>query len=158
MQGAVHRRDTIFVNYPTWLSKTSATLYGTTPDSSLETSFTLIATDGELSDTLDVIVLVEEQTSVNDQSILTESYSLYPNYPNPFNPNTKIEFRIANFGFVSLKVYDVLGNEIATLVNNELPEGEYEIEFDAPGLPNGIYFYQLKAGDFIQTKKMVLLK
>jgi photosystem II stability/assembly factor-like uncharacterized protein len=95
-------------------------------------------------------------------------FSLSQNYPNPVNPSTKIEFRIADFGFVNLKVYDVLGNEIATLVNEEKQPGTYEVEFSAKGgsasggnaysLPSGIYFYQLKTGNYIETKKMVLMK
>jgi hypothetical protein len=99
---------------------------------------------------------------------LVENFTLYQNYPNPFNPVTDIEFRIADFGFVSLKVYDVLGNEIATLINEERPAGEYEVNFDATnltggisakgGYASGVYFYQLRAGDFTETKKMVLLR
>jgi len=85
-------------------------------------------------------------------------YVLYQNYPNPFNPRTNIGFRIADRGFVSIKVYDVLGKEIATLVNEEKPAGNYEVEFDATNLTSGIYFYQLKAGNLIETKKMLLLK
>jgi photosystem II stability/assembly factor-like uncharacterized protein len=98
-------------------------------------------------------------------------YSLYQNYPNPFNPTTIIKFSIPTspssssllkgrnkVGFVSLKVYDVLGNEIANLVNEEKPAGEYEVDFDGTGLSSGIYFYQLQAGQYLQTKKMVLLK
>ena len=95
-------------------------------------------------------------------------FELAQNYPNPFNPTTKIKFTIpqtdnplqgrARGGLVILKVYGVLGNEITTLINEEKPAGEYEVEFDASGLTSGIYFYQLKAGSFIQTKKMVYLK
>jgi hypothetical protein len=89
---------------------------------------------------------------------LVMNYILFQNYPNPFNPSTKIEFHIADFGFVSLKVYDLLGSEVATLVNEEKPAGEYEVEFDGNKLPSGIYFYQLIAGDFVEAKKMILLK
>jgi subtilisin-like proprotein convertase family protein len=103
---------------------------------------------------------------------LPVGFSLYQNYPNPFNPSTKIKFTIPSVGtsfmkFVQLKVYDVLGNEVATLVNEELPAGEYEVEFDtksissfrlARNLSSGIYFYQLKAENFIETKKMILIK
>ena len=92
-----------------------------------------------------------------DNEMPTE-YVLYQNYPNPFNPRTNIGFRIADRGFVSIKVYDVLGKEIATLVNEEKPAGNYEVEFDATNLTSGIYFYQLKAGNLIETKKMLLLK
>jgi photosystem II stability/assembly factor-like uncharacterized protein len=108
---------------------------------------------------------------------LPESFLLYQNYPNPFNPSTKIKFTIPSVGtsfmkFVQLKVYDVLGNEIATLVDEELTAGEYEVTFDAASSienpASGIYFYQLlvsalqskdgKAGSFIETKKMILLR
>ena len=114
---------------------------------------------------------IYKNTIVNNVELQSEStkYFLNQNYPNPFNPSTNIKFRIADFGFVTLKVYDVLGNEIATLVNEEKPAGEYEVIFDASsgirnlpagrqGLVSGIYFYQLKFGDYIQTKKMVYLK
>jgi len=85
-------------------------------------------------------------------------YCLSNNFPNPFNPSTKIEFRIADYGFVSLKVYDVLGNEIATLVNEEKPVGSYEVEFNASNLPSGVYFYTLRSNNFMATKKLALLK
>jgi hypothetical protein len=85
-------------------------------------------------------------------------YSLEQNYPNPFNPITKIQFAVGNRQFVSLKVYDILGRQVATLVSEEKSLGSYTIEFNAGELSSGIYFYQLKAGDFISTKKLVLLK
>jgi hypothetical protein len=89
--------------------------------------------------------------------IATE-FKLEQNYPNPFNPSTVISYQLPVTGNVTLKVYDVLGNEIATLVNEEKPTGEYEIEFNATGLPSGIYFYKLVAGEYTQTRKMILLK
>lgn len=90
-------------------------------------------------------------------------FSLAQNYPNPFNPSTKIKFTIpyvetGHAPSVLLKVYDVLGNEVVTLVNEDKPAGEYEVEFDATALTSGIYFYRLKAGSFIETKKMILIK
>ena len=91
-------------------------------------------------------------------------FNLYQCYPNPFNPSTKIKYSIPSSvethgdASVQLKVYDVLGREVAILVNEEKKPGEYEVEFNASNLPSGVYFYQLKAGEFIQTKKMVLLK
>jgi len=84
--------------------------------------------------------------------------SLAQNYPNPFNPNTKIKFVIAKSSLVNLKVYNVLGKEAITLVNEERPAGNYEVEFNATDLPSGVYFYQLRAGSFIQTNKMILMK
>ena len=93
-----------------------------------------------------------------EEKPIANEFRLEQNYPNPFNPSTKIGFRISDRGFVSLKVYDVLGNEIATLINKELPAGEYETEFNGSSLPSGIYFYQLKAGESVDTKKMMLIK
>jgi len=94
----------------------------------------------------------------NTNEFSPTEFKLLQNYPNPFNPNTTIRFTISDVRFTILKIYDVLGNEVATLVNEELPAGEYEIGFDGSELTNGIYFYQLKAGSFIQTKKMILIK
>jgi hypothetical protein len=85
-------------------------------------------------------------------------FTLEQNYPNPFNPSTKIKYEIPVGGFVRLKVYDVLGNEITTLVQEEKSVGTYEIQFDASEIPSGIYFYKLSAGSFTQTNKMVLTK
>jgi WD40 repeat protein len=90
-------------------------------------------------------------------------FKLYENYPNPFNPVTKIKYSVPSAGnslmkFLQLKVYDILGNEVATLVNGEKSAGNYEVEFNANSLPSGIYFYQLKAEGFVEFKKMVLIK
>jgi len=93
----------------------------------------------------------------NDYDLIAE-YSLFSNYPNPFNPSTSIQYSINSMQFVTLKVYDVLGKEVATLVNEEKPSGHYEINFNASNLASGIYYYQLRAGEFVETKKMTLLK
>lgn len=90
--------------------------------------------------------------------IIPADYVLSQNFPNPFNPTTKIEYNVPELSFVILKVYDVLGNEIGTLVNEEKPIGRYKVEFNATTLPSGIYFYRLQAGNFVETKKMVLLR
>jgi len=97
-------------------------------------------------------------TAIENEDQLPLKFSLSQNYPNPFNPTTKIKFTIPQTGFTSLKVYDVLGNEVTTLVNEEKPAGEYEVEFDANTLTSSVYFYRLRAGEFIQTKKMILIK
>jgi len=89
---------------------------------------------------------------------LPESFILEQNYPNPFNPSTTIGFQLPEKSYVEITVYDVLGNEVATLVDEYKPAGRYEIEFNASGLSTGVYFYRLQAGGFIQTKKMVLMK
>jgi hypothetical protein len=94
----------------------------------------------------------------DDNNSVPREFYLAQNYPNPFNPSTKIKFQIADAGIVSLKVFDILGNEVLTLVNEQKPAGSYEVEFDASSLTSGVYFYQLKSGNLVQTKKMVLLK
>ncbi len=86
------------------------------------------------------------------------SFELKQNFPNPFNPSTTIRFNIPQTGFVSLKVFDVLGNEVTTLVNEELSANSYEISLNAAGLSSGVYFYKLVSGDFIDVKKMMLIK
>ena len=85
-------------------------------------------------------------------------YSLSQNYPNPFNPTTRIGFEIRDLGFVSLKIYDVLGREVSTLVNEVRQPGSYETTFDAAGLASGVYLYRLEAKDFVSTKKLLLLR
>lgn len=99
----------------------------------------------------------------HDQETLPVNFSLYQNYPNPFNPSTEIKYQIPSVETghapsVQLIVYDILGNEIETLVNEEKPVGSYEVKFNAKGLPSGVYFYQIRAGSYIETKKMLLLK
>lgn len=101
-------------------------------------------------------------TSVEKTEELANNYELSQNYPNPFNPSTTIKFSIPESGFVSLKVYDLLGKEVASVVNEELNAGSYTVSFDASqstqGLSSGIYFYRLEANSFIQTKKLTLIK
>jgi photosystem II stability/assembly factor-like uncharacterized protein len=111
-------------------------------------------------ETTTMFIVSSEPLSADDYGhLLPLKHSLEQNYPNPFNPTTNIGYRIPEFGFVTLKVYDLLGKEVATLVNEEKPAGNYEVNFDASGLSSGIYFYKLKVGnEFIETKKLVLLK
>jgi len=97
-------------------------------------------------------------TDVEEEGSLPESHLLSQNYPNPFNPTTKINYSISQTGIVTLTVFDVLGNEIASLVNEEKSTGNYEFTFDTAGLPSGIYFYKLQTGSFTETKKMILLR
>lgn len=129
--------------------------------------FTIPGLETKLTDEI-VVSVVNEQT-------VPRTFSLEQNYPNPFNPSTSIEYRVGSMEYVTLKVFDVLGNEVATLVNEFKPAGRYKIEFSTHSglsgikeLSSGIYFYQLlvsalqskdgKAGSFIETKKMILLK
>lgn len=101
-----------------------------------------------------------QMTSVEDKQVGTvpKEYSLEQNYPNPFNPSTKIEFAIPAQSEVSLKVYNVLGQEVATLVNESIKAGHHVVNFDASGLASGMYFYKVVAGSFVSTRKMLLLK
>ncbi len=92
-----------------------------------------------------------------DNQLPTE-FNLSQNHPNPFNPSTKIKYAISSKQYATIKVYDILGNEIETLVNEEKSPGTYEVTWNAVGLPSGVYFYQLCAGSLIETKKMILLR
>ncbi len=105
----------------------------------------------------EVLDIVSE---VKDENYLLNNFSLEQNFPNPFNPTTKIEYSIPTGvrNLVTLKVYDILGNEVAKLVDEYKPAGRYEVTFDASKLSSGIYFYKLNAGNFIETKKMILMK
>ncbi len=89
---------------------------------------------------------------------IPSEYSIEQNYPNPFNPTTTIRYSIPENGFVILKIYNAIGKEMAVLVNETKEAGNYNLQFDASLLPSGVYFYQLKASSFVETKKMVLLK
>ena len=97
-------------------------------------------------------------TDVEDAGQLPQNYALDQNYPNPFNPATTITYAVPQNSFISLRVFDILGNEVQTLVNETKSAGTYTVSFDAASVPSGIYFYTLEAGNFITTKKMVLIK
>jgi len=92
------------------------------------------------------------------ENLLPTTSYLYQNYPNPFNPSTKISWQAPVGSWQTLKIYDILGNQVATIVDEFKPAGKYETEFNAASLPSGVYFYQLKAGEFISTKKMIIMK
>jgi hypothetical protein len=97
-------------------------------------------------------------TSIGDNGLSPQDFALEQNYPNPFNPSTTIKYSIREKSLATLKIYDVLGNEVTTLVNEVKPAGVYTIRFDASLLTSGVYFYKLSAGNFNQTKKMILLR
>lgn len=106
-------------------------------------------------------ITVKYSQSVGIQQISTEvpeHFQLKQNYPNPFNPVTKLEFGISDLGFVSLKVYDIQGREVTTLVNEQLKPGTYEVDFNGNSFTSGMYFYRLVSEEFIETKKMILTK
>jgi hypothetical protein len=111
----------------------------------------------------DTLVVDLPPTNIdNTQTNIPVTFELKQNFPNPFNPSTKIKFSIPEAGITILKVYNILGKEVATLVSEEKPAGSYAVDFDAQsavgGLPSGIYFYRIQAGSFVETKKMVLMK
>ena len=97
-------------------------------------------------------------TDIIDSHNSPHNYKLYQNYPNPFNPTTNFEFRIAESGLVTLKVYNTLGKEVAAVINKELPAGNYKYQWNAGSLASGIYFYRIQAGKFTCTKKLLLMK
>jgi hypothetical protein len=111
-----------------------------------------------LVDDLDIIVGVDD----SEGNLIVEQYMLRQNYPNPFNPTTTIKYHIPKMSFVTLKIYDVLGNEVTTLVNEDKSAGNYEVDFNTSTInhhpSSGVYFYQLRAAGFLETKKMLLIK
>jgi hypothetical protein len=103
--------------------------------------------------------LTEMVTGIEEKkNNLPVSFSLYQNYPNPFNPTTTIKYGIPKSGYVTIRVYDELGREVATLVNEEKPGGNYSVSFNGANFTSGVYYYRLQVGSFAQTKKLILLK
>jgi hypothetical protein len=104
-------------------------------------------------------VQISPTTSVDEQDeAAPQSFQLFQNYPNPFNPETSIQYSVGSDQFVSLKVHDILGREVSTLVDERKLAGTYRVSFDAKSLASGIYFYQMKAGEFVSTRKMLLVR
>jgi len=97
-------------------------------------------------------------TDVENEETIPTVFKLEQNYPNPFNPSTRIKFAVPEKSNVLIKVYDILGSEVATLVNEEMDAGWYENNFNAAGLSSGVYLYRMEAGNFISTKKMIYLR
>jgi len=121
----------------------------------------LINMDYDGDGTYESIIYPTILTDVENDNLITvipTNYSIDQNYPNPFNPTTRIKYAVPEESFISIKIFNSLGQEIAELISDNKVAGIYEVEFDATNLPSGIYFYRLKAGAFIETKKMVLLR
>ena len=97
-------------------------------------------------------------TAVDGDNSIVNDFTLFQNYPNPFNPATNIKFNLPASGFVTLKVYDILGNELSTLVNEHLNSGTYSTEFKGENLASGIYIYSIRMDGLVQSRKMILLK
>ncbi len=94
----------------------------------------------------------------SENGLVASGYELEQNYPNPFNPSTTIRFVLSRPSFVTLKVYNTLGQEIASLVSENLAEGKYEVNWNASGLASGVYLYRFQAGEFVETKKLTVLR
>ncbi|MDP3684017.1 MAG: carboxypeptidase regulatory-like domain-containing protein, partial [Ignavibacteria bacterium] len=107
---------------------------------------------------VDLVLTADGVTSVETSKNIVTNYALSQNYPNPFNPSTSISYQLPTNGLVTIKVYNVIGKEIATLVNEFQQSGNYSKEFNANGLTSGVYFYTIKSGSFSATKKMILMK
>ena len=103
------------------------------------------------------VIIVLAPAGVEDE-IIVDQFILEQNYPNPFNPSTRITYSVPSASFINLKVCDILGNEVAVLVNEEQAAGNYQIDFNAAELSGGVYFYQLSTDSFVDTKKMILMK
>ncbi len=127
-------------------------------------SLILIVASGLANGQVGTELIVDEigfsggSTNISDDINLPQNFDLHQNYPNPFNPDTKIKYSIPASSFISLKIYDVLGNEIAVLVNEEKDRGVYTVNFNASQFASGLYLYRLQADNFVETKKMLLLK
>jgi hypothetical protein len=118
-----------------------------------------IPADGIYLDNIKLVNYTLAPTGINSvSSELPNEYSLGQNYPNPFNPSTNIAFQLPDAGNVSLKLYDILGKELMTLVDEYRAPGSYEVRLDASDLPGGMYFYKLTSGGFSETRKMILIK
>ena len=137
---AVTDSDTLYVRAYTWY------------DGSPSTSKYLYVQDVNIYGT-SVVTAVEWQ-----KNQLPDTYRLSQNYPNPFNPSTVINYAIPKEGLVRITIYDVLGRLVTTLVNEAKPAGTYQLQFNAANLTSGVYFYRIEAGNFAQTKKMILMK
>jgi len=132
-------------------------IYNMTVDAKSNAS---IYVTGKSGGSIATVKFVQTPTQINQSTnnITPDSYWLGQNFPNPFNPKTVIQYHIPVKGLVSLKVFDVLGNEVAQLLNGNQEAGSYETEFDGSGFGSGIYFYRIEAGEFVQTKRMLLVK
>jgi len=105
-----------------------------------------------------VVHVIDQVSSVEENNVVVNNFKLDQNYPNPFNPSTMISYSIPQSSFVTLRVYDIIGNEVATLVNETKSAGKYDVRFDASNLSNGVYLYSIKTNNYTSTKKMILMK
>ncbi|MFO7888999.1 MAG: putative Ig domain-containing protein [bacterium] len=147
-----------FIHYPSWLSETNSTLSGTAPGTARDTSFSLIASDGELSDTLNVTLIVTDQTSVVFYNAVPTSYSLLPIFPNPFNPQTHIKIGLPEETYVTIYIYDINGRIIEKIYEGTLEPGYHNFVWNAVDKPSGTYFIKVQSRAFTKVVKCLLLR
>ena len=143
------------------LSDTTIRVLNNSINQKFDFTFAKVPTDVQFDPNNDIVLKQATTTEVNGVPLDNTAgihYALDQNYPNPFNPVTRLSFTIAEKQFVSLRIYDELGKEVADLINTPMDPGSYSVRWDAHGLSSGVYFYQIHAGNFIETKKLVLLK
>jgi len=158
--------DAYFVPNKFWLLHIAAVFWTSSQTNQLQATERYLSHDDEVCGNLawykvmkySLRCVKDSPSGVEIESNQIYDYELHQNYPNPFNPATIIKYDIPVPGFVSLKVFDVLGNKVVTLVEEEIQPGQYKVDFNGNGLTSGIYFYQLKVGNYIQTKKMMVIK
>ncbi len=135
--------------------------FGIIPNDNLNGQFTLLENRKTLLQIYNVtgLLKIPGLTGVtSDPTVVVNNYELSQNYPNPFNPSTKISFNLPTREFVKLKVYDITGKLVSTLINDELSSGSHFVDFNGVNLSSGIYFYALSTPNFSETKKMILVK
>lgn len=136
-------------------------VYFVNPNYSAKNPILIADTPEELTGTVNngrKIIISSTVTDIKETNSVPTEFSLAQNYPNPFNPTTTISYQLPENGMVTLKVYNVIGREVAELVNEQKSAGMHEIKFDATGLASGTYIYKVSANGFVQTKKMILIK
>jgi hypothetical protein len=151
--------DTLWTKYigEEWNNETAYQIRQTSNGGYIIAGYRVIATGN--SDAYLVRLAPDTVTAINtQQSEVPQNYILNQNYPNPFNPVTTIQFQLPQRAWVTLKIFDPLGKEIVTLINEQLPAGSYQKIWQARDLSSGIYFYHLKSNDFQTVKKMILMK
>jgi hypothetical protein len=114
--------------------------------------------DGWYIDDIVLSIFRDSASRIADENSIPGQFTLSQNYPNPFNPSTKIKFTLPQSEKISIEIFSLLGQKIGTLVNKKMPAGSHEIEFNAKDLPSGVYLYRIQAGDYINSKKMLLLR
>lgn len=147
-----------FYNYPSWLSVADTIISGIVPFSASDTSFSFLVTDGDLSDSLNVTIIIKEPTSVNSEKYVPESFQMSDAYPNPFNPSTTIKLEIPKNMHIKILIFDINGKLVNSLFQGQLDIGTYKYTWNTSNISSGIYFIKLESRDFNKVVKCMLLK